>query len=853
MADNDYDLKIGADASSATAEFNKLTTTAAEASAKIQQVMREASYNMASAVSESTEKMKSEFEKITGVIGKMQGAMIAFAAVAAGGEAFASAIEASVGMTKSAMGLSKALGITTSEASVLNVALDDVYLSTDTMQTANAKLTKTLGTNEKAFADLGVATRDANGDFRSSLDIMLDTNQHLLTFKEGIDRNIEGQKIYGKSWSEVSGILRLTTAGMEESRQKAAELGVIIGQENVEATAKYRAAMNDVGDVLEAVKKTIGDALLPIVTQLGEWFADIGPAAVIVFKGAIGGVASMLQGLMLVFKITWTLLSTGFKNMMDIGGAFGRVMHDVLHGDFSGAASDARVGMKALQENSAAAFDQIAKDAQETKDKIYNLFATPTATTAKGEGAHSDGKDSKDSKTKADPSHIADWKEQLTQQLEADQNYFKDSLQAELDFWNAKLALTKKGSKDRQAVEQELYNLHKKQAQDALANDIADFKAQSDAAQAGGVERIRIAGQIAVEIGEKYGLESKEYKAALADMQKAALEHQKQLDKLADMHLERVKSHQLAELELDRQRITDQQALGEITAMQSLQALQKLTEDEYQIERKAAQDSADLINNDVIAKQQAYDKIAALAETHRLDMAKISGKMALEQKRTWDKTFAPISTAFEKTVSGIIQGTVTLKQGLSNLFKSIALEFVNMGVNMVVEWASKQAMKLLITTTTAAQETATQAAAAATQAGTQKTLGVGGVMSNAAIAATAAMASVAAIPFYGWAMAPEVGAATYGLAMGYMASAEGGYDIPAGVNPVTQLHEKEMVLPKAQAEAVRSMADGGGMGGDIHLHVTAMDSKDVARLFKDNGHHLAAALKQQVRNFNTGR
>jgi hypothetical protein len=255
----------------------------------------------------------------------------------------------------------------------------------------------------------------------------------------------------------------------------------------------------------------------------------------------------------------------------------------------------------------------------------------------------------------------------------------------------------------------------------------------------------------------------------------------------------------------------------------------------------------------VIAKQQAYDKLAALAEKHRLDMAKISGKMAQEQKTTWDKTFAPISTAFEKTVTGIIQGTMTMKQGLSNLFKSIALEFVNMGVKMVVEWASKQAMKLLITTTTAAQETAAHAAAAATQAGTQKALGIGGVMSNAAIAATAAMASVAAIPFYGWAMAPEVGATTYGMAMGYMASAEGGYDIPAGVNPVTQLHEKEMVLPKAQAEAVRSMADGGGMGGDIHLHVTAMDSKDVARLFKDNGHHLAAALKQQVRNFNTGR
>jgi len=46
-----------------------------------------------------------------------------------------------------------------------------------------------------------------------------------------------------------------------------------------------------------------------------------------------------------------------------------------------------------------------------------------------------------------------------------------------------------------------------------------------------------------------------------------------------------------------------------------------------------------------------------------------------------------------------------------------------------------------------------------------------------------------------------------------IASAEGGYDIPAGVNPVTQLHEKEMVLPKAQAEVIRGLAGRGGAGG----------------------------------------
>jgi hypothetical protein len=54
-------------------------------------------------------------------------------------------------------------------------------------------------------------------------------------------------------------------------------------------------------------------------------------------------------------------------------------------------------------------------------------------------------------------------------------------------------------------------------------------------------------------------------------------------------------------------------------------------------------------------------------------------------------------------------------------------------------------------------------------------------------------------------------AMTAGLAIAE-ASAEGGYDIPGGVNPVTQLHEKEMVLPKAQAEVIRGLAARGGAG-----------------------------------------
>lgn len=48
---------------------------------------------------------------------------------------------------------------------------------------------------------------------------------------------------------------------------------------------------------------------------------------------------------------------------------------------------------------------------------------------------------------------------------------------------------------------------------------------------------------------------------------------------------------------------------------------------------------------------------------------------------------------------------------------------------------------------------------------------------------------------------------------GDLLSAAGGMDIPAGSNPLTQLHEKEMVLPAEHADVIRSLASGGGAGG----------------------------------------
>jgi lambda family phage tail tape measure protein len=52
-----------------------------------------------------------------------------------------------------------------------------------------------------------------------------------------------------------------------------------------------------------------------------------------------------------------------------------------------------------------------------------------------------------------------------------------------------------------------------------------------------------------------------------------------------------------------------------------------------------------------------------------------------------------------------------------------------------------------------------------------------------------------------------------------MPSAANGFDIPAGVNPITQLHQREMVLPAEYADVIRGMAGNGGGGSPVVVNI----------------------------------
>lgn len=260
----------------------------------------------------------SKFNLLTGAVGAMAG-------IAAGG-VFAKIISETVAWTGEAVALGKALGVSTEKASVLNLALGDVYLTKEQMLAGSQRIAKTLSTEEDAFKRLGVATRDQTGHYRSTLDIMTDVNTKLLTIKEGTDRNIAGMTIYGKSWGELSGLLKLNSAAMQEAEEKAKRLGLLVGDEGVAQAKKYKAALNDIEDVGKSLAVRFGTVLLPSLVKVGAYLGNNGPVLSDAFRISLQFLGNT------VFTLGDWLGLLAFRAY-----SLGAVLKSVLAGNFSDA------------------------------------------------------------------------------------------------------------------------------------------------------------------------------------------------------------------------------------------------------------------------------------------------------------------------------------------------------------------------------------------------------------------------------------------------------------------------------------------------------------------------------------
>ena len=164
---------------------------------------------------------------------------------------------------------SQKMGISTEEYQKWDFVLQRNGSSIDVMQKGLKTLSSKISQGSQAFETLGIATTNADGSFRSTEEVMNDTMAALAGMQDGAQRTALATQLFGgKVAQELAPTLNSGADGIQELKDRADELGLVLSDEGVAASASYKDAMLDLDETIGGIKNSIGTSLLPVVTDL---------------------------------------------------------------------------------------------------------------------------------------------------------------------------------------------------------------------------------------------------------------------------------------------------------------------------------------------------------------------------------------------------------------------------------------------------------------------------------------------------------------------------------------------------------------------------------------------------------
>ncbi len=213
-------------------------------------------------------KITKAFEGVGANIQKVGTLVTAIAA----GAGFAKLINEAVQWNGEVAKMAKTMGTSTQEASVMAVALSTIGVSNDAAVSAVLKLSKTLVTGTGVFDRFHIAVKDSNGNLLPMAQIIGNVNQKLRETQDGSNKNVMAMALYGKSWSEIQAIVKLTPEVLENARATAERLHLVVGAEGVAQSKAYKQSLRDLELVGKSLSIQLGGPLLKAITDINAAF-----------------------------------------------------------------------------------------------------------------------------------------------------------------------------------------------------------------------------------------------------------------------------------------------------------------------------------------------------------------------------------------------------------------------------------------------------------------------------------------------------------------------------------------------------------------------------------------------------
>ena len=164
------------------------------------------------------------------------------------------------------------------------------------------------------FQKLGVAVRDSSGQLRSQEDVFNDSIRALQKIQNPTEKAIMAQKLFGKSAQELKPLLNQSADSVDELRKKANELGLVLGDDAVDASVKLKDTIDTIQRTFSAFGNQIGAELMPTIQELADELINHLPQIKAVLTPVLQGLSNTIKFLIehfdAVIFVATTCLST---------------------------------------------------------------------------------------------------------------------------------------------------------------------------------------------------------------------------------------------------------------------------------------------------------------------------------------------------------------------------------------------------------------------------------------------------------------------------------------------------------------------------------------------------------------
>lgn len=160
-------------------------------------------------------------------------------------------------------------------ASMSGADIEDVKKGVINITNALADMNNGVANASAKWDVIGVSLTDADGNLKSTEDVLLDTIDALASMEDETQRNAAANDIFGKNYSELLPLLNSGADGISELMQEAEDYGMIMSEDAVKASADFSDALERLNDTFRGLKEGAMGELLPSLTEIINGISSI--------------------------------------------------------------------------------------------------------------------------------------------------------------------------------------------------------------------------------------------------------------------------------------------------------------------------------------------------------------------------------------------------------------------------------------------------------------------------------------------------------------------------------------------------------------------------------------------------